>query len=140
MYDKNTAWYGVLGAFNQYSSKAHNSFKHDSTARTAVFWYYWPYFFPNWRLKYRRRQVYHAFKDRYLPESTFFTELITKFTLSPSLYVLNTEELATIYHYPSNLVLTAPSIQRVESRKVGPPAQLPVFFDPNELPEGFRKK
>ena len=140
MYDKNTAWYGVLGAFNQYRSKAHNSFKHDSTARTAVYWYYWPYFFPNWRLTYRRKQVYHAFKDRYLPESTFFTELMTQFTLSPSLYVLNTEELATIYHYPSNLVLTAPSIQRVESRKVGPPAQLPVFFDPNELPEGFLKK
>lgn len=140
IYDKNTAWYGVLSAFNQYSSKAHNSFKHDSVARTAVFWYYWPYFFPNWRLAYRRYWVYKSFKDRSLPESTSLTQLLTQATLSPSLYVLNTEELATIYHYPSNIVLTAPSIQRVESRKVGPPAQLPVFSKQSELPEGFTKK
>lgn len=140
MYNKNIAWYGILGAFNQYSSKAHNSFRHDVMVRTAIDWYYWPYFFPNWRLEYRKRKIYGAFHRREMKESAFFTQLFTQATLSPGHMVLNTEELATIYHFPSNIVLTAPSIQRVESRKVGPPAHLPAYGGADELPEGFLKK
>ncbi len=140
IYSKNTPWYGVLGAFNQYSSKAHNSFRHNGFARTAVLWYHWPYFFPKWRQKYRREKIYRLFRNREMVESGFFTFISTKFTISPSHFVLNTEELATIYHYPSNIVLTAPSIQRIESRKVSPPAQLPGEGLGEELPEGFRKK
>lgn len=140
IYSKNTAWYGVLGAFNQYSSKAHNSFKHDSVVRTAVEWFYWPYFFPNWRQQYRRRRIYRLFRQRRMKESGFLTQLTSKETISPSHIVLNTEELATIYHFPSNIVLTAPSIQRIESRKVGSPASLPVHVGADDLPEGFKKK
>jgi hypothetical protein len=139
-YDRNLPWYGVLGAFNQYTSKAHNSFRHNGSIRTAVLWYYWPFFFPKYRMKYRRRDVYNAFKSRRMEESGFITQLFTNATLAPSRMVLNTEELATIYHYPSNIVLTAPSIQRVESRKVGPPASLPQHGNAGELPEGFIKK
>lgn len=140
IYSKQTPWYGVLGAFNQYSSKAHNSFKHDGTARTAVLWYYYPFFFPAWRQTYRREQVYNKFRDREMAESGFFTLLHTKSTISSSHFILNTEELATIYHYPSNIVLTAPSIQRIESRKVSAPAELPGQDTSSELPEGFKKK
>jgi len=140
IYNKNTAWYGVLGSFNQYSSKAHNSFKHDSNVRTATEWFYYPFLFPTWRQEYRRRKIYSKFRERTMKESAFFTFLFTRMTLSPSHIILNTEELATIYHYPSNIVLTAPSIQRIESRKVSPPAKLPGQGKGAELPEGFRKK
>ncbi len=140
LYNRNTPWYGVLGAFNQYSSKAHNSFRHNTSVRTATLWYYWPYFFPAWRLQYRRGSLYYDYLQRKMPESAFITQLITKQTLSPWLLVLNTEELATIFHFPSNIVLTAPSIQRVESRKVGPPSSLPMQAQADELPEGFKKK
>jgi len=140
IYSKQTPWYGVLGAFNQYSSKAHNSFKHDSMIRTAVLWYYYPFFFPTWRQKYRREQVYTKFREREMAESGFFTLLRTKSTISSSHFILNTEELATIYHYPSNIVLTAPSIQRIESRKVSPPTELPGQETGSELPKGFKKK
>jgi hypothetical protein len=138
-YSKQLPWYGVLGAFNQYTSKAHNSFRHNGAVRTAVLWYYWPFFFPNFRGTYRRRDIYSAFKNRRMEESGFLTQFFTNQTLRPSQMVLNTEELATIYHYPSNIVLTAPAIQRVESRKVGPPASLPA--EPaDSLPEGFKTK
>ncbi|TSC71519.1 MAG: hypothetical protein G01um101470_564 [Parcubacteria group bacterium Gr01-1014_70] len=140
IYSKNTPWYGVLGAFNQYSSKAHNSFKHDSVKRTAVLWYYFPYFFPNWRQLRRRRTMYTTFRQRAMAESGFFTQLFSWSTISPEHMILNTEELATIYHFPSNIVLTAPSIQRIESRKVSPPSRLPGEVHGDELPEGFKKK
>ena len=75
-----------------------------------------------------------------MAESGFFTLLRTKSTISSSHFILNTEELATIYHYPSNIVLTAPSIKRIESRKVSSPAQLPGQGLGEELPEGFKRK
>ncbi|OGZ43728.1 MAG: hypothetical protein A2719_01415 [Candidatus Ryanbacteria bacterium RIFCSPHIGHO2_01_FULL_45_22] len=140
IYSKNTPWYGVLGAFNQYSSKAHNSFRHNGMVRTAVLWYYYPFFFPTWRQKYRRDKIYNKFRNREMAESGFFTLLRTKSTISSSHFILNTEELATIYHYPSNIVLTAPSIKRIESRKVSSPAQLPGQGLGEELPEGFKRK
>ena len=38
---------------------------------------------------------------------------------------MNTEELATIYHFPSATVKT-PMLGRVEAKKGTPPASLPV--------------
>ena len=46
--------------------------------------------------------------------------------------VLNTEELATIYHPPTYIVLTGPLIKRVEARKTGPPAGLPIYGEGSE--------
>lgn len=40
-------------------------------------------------------------------------------------YVLNTEELATIFHFPGR-VLETPSFQRIDSKKVDAPANLPL--------------
>lgn len=40
-------------------------------------------------------------------------------------FVLNTEELATIYHFPGRVAET-PTFERVDARKVSPPANLPV--------------
>ena len=40
-------------------------------------------------------------------------------------FVLNAEELATIYHFPGGVAQT-PTFGRIESRKAEPPMNLPV--------------
>ena len=46
---------------------------------------------------------------------------------------MNVEGIATLFHPPTAVVLTAPHVKRVESRKVGPPAGLPIFGEEEEL-------
>ena len=48
--------------------------------------------------------------------------------------MMNTEELATIFHVPTIAVLTQPLMERVESRKIGPPAGLPIFQEERGTP------
>jgi hypothetical protein len=41
--------------------------------------------------------------------------------------VLNTEELATIFHFPTKISgITIPTVTPVEAKKAGPPPNLPV--------------
>ena len=41
--------------------------------------------------------------------------------------ILNTEELATLFHFPMKITgMLAPSMSYVESKKAGPPPNLPV--------------
>lgn len=40
-------------------------------------------------------------------------------------YILTAEELATIYHFPGKIV-TTPTLERIPSKKVEPPANLPI--------------
>jgi hypothetical protein len=47
--------------------------------------------------------------------------------------ILSSESLATLYHPPTTLVVTAPHTQRVESRKMGAPAGLPIYADESIL-------
>jgi hypothetical protein len=41
-------------------------------------------------------------------------------------FVLNTEELATIYHFPGKIAALAPTLKRIEAKKSEPPSNLPV--------------
>ena len=49
------------------------------------------------------------------------------FLLEPGYYgkILNTEELATVYHFPVMTVKT-PFVKRTESKKSEPPVSLPI--------------
>jgi len=40
-------------------------------------------------------------------------------------FVLNTEELASLYHFPSHAVAPALGVLRVEAKKAGAPPELP---------------
>ncbi len=41
--------------------------------------------------------------------------------------ILSTEELATLFHFPIRITgMVAPALEKVESKKAGPPPNLPV--------------
>lgn len=60
-----------------------------------------------------------------------FSNYVNRSSMGAPPYILNVEELATIYHFPSMLI-NAPLIQKVESRKVEPPFRLPKVHDEEE--------
>ena len=59
----------------------------------------------------KKRRLFERYRYRVFPKNKFS--------------MLNIEELATIYHYPSSIV-EAPGLQRVEAKKGTPPSTLPV--------------
>lgn len=115
-------WSGVFSCFNQYAAMNMNYFKHNRDVRTLTHWAMPPYFFPKKRLEKRKRTIFRNLQNRAMPEEPIFILYTTK---KP--FILNTEELATVYHPPTYAVLTAPLVKRVASRKMGAPAGLPIF-------------
>lgn len=108
--------YGMLiGTFKQYNSGELNSFK----PRTGTsFDYPWQDPFGK-KIKKMKSEMLEAYQVR-----DYFWKSDYKKKDRP-FFVLNTEELATIYHFPG-MVAQAPSINRVDSRKIAPPDNLPV--------------
>lgn len=102
---------GLVGAFRQYSSQDLNGFK---PTLTPGFDYPWQDY-KGWREGKVKRKLF----DAYVRRSYFYSPYKKK----P--FVLNTEELATIYHFPGGVAET-PTFSRIESRKGEPPANLPL--------------
>ncbi|MDO8558178.1 MAG: hypothetical protein Q7S09_03240 [bacterium] len=144
IFSTNLARRGVFSCFNQYADFRMNFFRQNSGARTETWWVKSPYIFPEIRLRGRKRRMLRNFRERRMPEESFFSKIATSevfdWNVKSKTFVLNTEELATIWHLPSHLVLTAPFVQRVESRKIGPPAGLPIFGGEEETPWTKKKK
>jgi hypothetical protein len=65
---------------------------------------------------WKKEKVLHAYKNR----GYFWNEFKKKN------FVLNTEELATIYHFTTGALTASPGLDRVESRKSSAPANLPI--------------
>jgi len=68
------------------------------------------------RLYLRKRRMFKNYHKRWSP---FFPR-------SGGTFVLNTEELATLYHFPGELMAPAAGVSRVEAKKSEPPSRLPV--------------
>lgn len=96
---------GITGAFRQFSSQNLNGFKSNKHAIT-----YTKGLFKNSKLLNRKQSLYQSFRERRMT--------ILK-------YVLNIEELATIYHLPDTGV-RSPLLPRVEAKKGEPPVGLPI--------------
>ncbi len=90
-----------------------------------------PYIFPKKRAEKRKARILYNYIHREIPEENFVGEVITSslfsWSFSSKRFEMNTECLATIFHPPTYLSLTAPHIERVESKKGGPPAGLAIF-------------
>jgi hypothetical protein len=108
--------YGILtGTFKQYNSGELNSFK----PRIGTSFDY-PWQDPlGIRLPKMKAEMLEAYQLRdYFWKSDYRKK-------DRPFFVLNTEELATIYHFPG-LVAQTPTLNRVDSRKATPPENLPI--------------
>ena len=128
---------GILGVFNQYSALNLNSFKRNRKTSTLANVFMKPYIFPTKRMIFRKERILYNYRHRRMPETTFLGKLFTSYFLNwnfgTKTFAINTECLATIFHPPIYLVLTAPHLHRVESRKTGPPSGLAIFGEEQEI-------
>ena len=127
IFDKNL-FRSLTGYFNQYSTNL-NYFAFNIDTFTKAKWWRWPFILVGRRTKNKKRRLLARYIQRYIPEATFLGRLNDSNRINldkkSSISILNTEELATLYHPPTNVVLTAPSLDRVESKKVSPPGYIP---------------
>jgi len=110
----------ILGAINQFNTSDLNAFKKNKRTVTDV-----DYFFVKSRVSKRQRKFVKYFKMRSLMDGA-----------TP--FMLCTEELATLYHFPT-ITVKAPLIKKAEAKRAEPPTALPVefmsgknFFTPKE--------
>lgn len=129
----------ILMAMNQYASEWLNKFRHNVHAWTLSKIWYFPHIFPKKRGFWRKVRIYHNYRERAMYPETFMNSLLSMKLFNWGFrsrrfsdMVLNVEELATIFHPPTYIVLTGPVIKRVEARKIGPPAGLPIYGEGSE--------
>ena len=95
----------VFSYFSQFGSQDLNSLIPDQKTKTSAY-----YFLTEFRKAIRKRSVLRKYKRREFDKKGF---------------VLNTEELATIFHFPT-IEVKAPVAPRIEAKKSKPPTGLPV--------------
>lgn len=97
----------LMGALRQFNTLDMNGFTLDKKTKTNID------YFVNPRVSWRKRRLLLGYKYR----STW---------RGRNLFILNVEELATIFHFPVTTVVKAPRVQKTESKRGEPPATLPV--------------
>ncbi|MDH5442649.1 MAG: hypothetical protein OEX08_03580, partial [Candidatus Nomurabacteria bacterium] len=100
----------LLGMFRQFNTPHLNGFKIGSATGISYPWEGWGN-----KVENMKEDMFEAYMERgwfYRPNRR-----------DP--FVLNTEELATIFHFPGRAIET-PTFERVESTKAEPPANLPM--------------
>jgi hypothetical protein len=118
---------GLIGSIRQYNSPDLNGFKlgkftdHGDTGKDLFYAFGWLPPFGNYMKKKRNmmeQQMLDAYKKR-----SIFNPPYYHYRNKP--YILNTEELATIFHLPG-AVATTPTLQKIESKRAEPPVNLPL--------------
>lgn len=100
---------GLIGWMKQFMDLDLNNLKPDMkvTATTAH------YFFVDYRKNIKRTKLMSAYKDR-------------TGTRGRKRYILTTDELATLWHFPIEAVVKAPLLQKSAGKRSEPPSSLPV--------------
>lgn len=104
---------GLIGAFRQYNTGNLNGFGVDGHHITT-FDYPWQDF-REMRVNARKRHILHYYQERsayHEPSKSHY-------------FTMSTEEVATIYHFPTETAVTS-AIDRVEAKRVEPPNNLPI--------------
>jgi hypothetical protein len=100
---------GFVGYIKQFNSNELNALKPDTkTTMTSA-----AYLFTKSRLKHKKESIMRGYKLR--------SDLIGR----PP-WILNVEELATLWHFPLDAVTKAPLINRAAGKRIEPPVSLPV--------------
>ena len=107
LYQSSRVVSSVFGSLKQYNTMDLNAFKPDPKTKTQVM-----YFFIESRVAARRRKLIRAYKNR-------------SGIMGHRYFILNTEELATVWHFPA-MDVKAPLLQKTETKKAEPPAGLPI--------------
>ncbi len=115
---------GLIGSMKQYNSETLNGFKLKFTTDVSDNFKDWCVIFPflnknkDRTIEKFKKQLFNAYRLR----SYFYPPY--KNYKNPS-FVLTSEELATIYHFPGNVSAT-PTLAKIPSKKSEPPANLPI--------------
>lgn len=76
---------------------------------------------------WRKRRVFLRARKMFRNAVLRFPPLFPQRTASDLNPIFSTEELATLYHFPLRITgMVTPTLEKIESKKVGPPANLPV--------------
>ncbi len=119
---------GLIGSVRQYNSNNLNGFKlglyTDHTDNEKDWIGIGQVLFPPLKkiMSKRRAKMEYLMLEAYKMRS-FFQPPYKNYRAKP--FILTTEELATIYHFPGK-VATTPTLPRIGSRKAKPPPNLPV--------------
>src|SRR3989344_2514069 len=117
----------LIGSIRQYNSRSLNRFglawytDHSDIAKDWINIFSWVPGLKKRMAKIRTKyeqQMLEAYKMR-----SFFRPPYEDFHEHP--FILTTEELATIYHFPGQ-VATTPTLTRIEAKKAKPPSNLPI--------------
>ncbi len=112
------AW--VFGFFDQFNTAHLNAFKPWKPTLTKVHTVL-TWFLDTRRVYVRKRRLFRKYLHRLTP--LFPKSYKTK---PGGTYILNIEELATLFHFPGRTVSYAPGVKRIEAKKGKAPAGLPV--------------
>ena len=111
--NKNKVAYGFTGYMKQFNFNDLNSYKPDTGDGGTMTKLQYDRIFGNYRLSVRKNKLMRAYKLR--------SDLRGRLP-----HILNTEELASIWHFPVEASVKAPLIQKAPGRKAEPPSSLPV--------------
>ena len=114
--NKNKVAYGFTGYMKQFNYNDLNSYKPDTGDGGTITKLQYEKIFGNYRLNLRKRKLMTAYKFR--------SDLRGRLP-----HILNTEELASIWHFPIEAVVKTPLIQKAPGRKSEAPAGLPFSID-----------
>ncbi|MHB0977980.1 MAG: hypothetical protein ACYC1K_01050 [Minisyncoccota bacterium] len=106
---------GLLGSFAQFNSQTLNGFKPNFTAGVDYVWQD----FRGANKKNNEEKLLEAYKRR-----AFFNTPFKHFHGKP--FILTTEELATVFHFPSYVVAATPTLSRIPSKRAEAPSNLPI--------------
>jgi len=111
---------GLTGAFKQYNTNHLNGFRPN---KTTSFDFPWQDPFKS-RVESKKRKMVDAYRRRAFFHPPPNTIKLFSSKKGNDIFVLNSEELATIYHLPGE-VATTPTLPRIESRKGEAPSNIP---------------
>jgi hypothetical protein len=116
----------LIGILKQFSSNSLNGFKLGTKTDVSDNHKDWVRlvfpFLTGWQDRKSaelKREMFHAYKLR-----SYFQWPYRFYGKKP--YVLNVEELATLFHFPSGITSQTPTLTRVASKKSEAPANLPI--------------
>jgi hypothetical protein len=95
----------VVGSLRQFNTNDLNALVQNENVKTKT-----NGLFKNKKLESRKKRIFSNYISNNFPKKTS---------------ILNTEELATLYHFPSSGV-KSPLLKRVSTRRSGPPSNLPI--------------